>query len=106
MAKHEANGPSQFPRISADRLPDPAQSSAEGISIALEATPDVRRGVHADVAMVRTNGGQSLIDFVLLDTPPAPDGTVSGLLTSRVFMSNEDLIALRDSLNDYTKDWR
>ena len=109
MAKHEANNTSQLPRISADSLPDPAQGSLEGNAIAVEATPDVRRGVHADIAMIRTNGGQSMIDFVLVDTvdtPPAADGTASGVLSSRVFMSNESLVTLRDTLIEYTQNWQ
>ena len=106
MAKHEANNTSQLPRISADSLPDPAQGSLEGNAIAVEATPDVRRGVHADIAMIRTNGGQSMIDFVLVDTPHAADGTASGVLSSRVFMSNESLVTLRDTLIEYTQNWQ
>ncbi|MGR1083420.1 hypothetical protein ACUYFE_05255 [Olegusella massiliensis] len=106
MAKHEANNTSQPPHISADMLPDPAQGSLEGNAIAVEATPDVRRGVHADIAMIRTNGGQSMIDFVLVDTPPVADGTASGVLSSRVFMSNESLVTLRDTLIEYTQNWQ
>lgn len=89
----------------ASTIPNPFATGAQGGNLTVEATPEMRRGAHADFATVRTTGGVSTLDFLLVDTVE-PSGDARGVLSSRVFLSNESLVALRDMLNEHTKGWQ
>lgn len=101
----DPNRPNPMPATQASSLPNPNPYAAaeDASNLMIEATPEARRGAYADFASVRVNGGNSMIDFLLVDSV-GPEGG-SGVLTSRVVMSNESLLALRDMLNEVTADW-
>ena len=75
------------------------------ISIAIEATPEMRTGTFSDLSLIKTNGAASTIDFILTDGVPDEQGNVSAVLVSRISMTNESVIALRDMLVRHTDGW-
>ena len=78
---------------------------AAQVSIAVEATPEMRAGRFSDVSLIRTNGGSSTIDFVMTDGAADENGVISAVLVSRVSMTNESVVALRDMLVRHTSGW-
>ena len=102
MAKHDATtrtnpiSPSQAQAI--PNLPT-------GNTIAVDSSPEVRRGAYAEISTVKTAGTMSTIDFAMVEGPIDDQGTLGAILTSRVVMTNDNLIALRDMLVDHTKNW-
>ena len=76
------------------------------LNLMVDTPPESRFGRFADTFFVRTNGPASTVDFILTDGPPDEDGNVPALLVSRVSMTNEALLALRDMLNDHTSGWK
>lgn len=71
------------------------------ITLQIDASPEVRAGVFSDLALMATKGNVTRIDFVLTDGMAEP----TGVIASRVFMANEDLVALRDALIHHTQEW-
>lgn len=78
-------------------MPDERNSS---VNVSIDHDPQTRKGVFSDFVMARTKGGVTRIDFVQLDID-LDGGDKQAVLASRVFMSNEDVITLRDMLNDH-----
>lgn len=74
-------------------------------NINIDHDPQTRKGVFSDFAMVRTKGGTSRLDFVQRDIE-LDGGDEQAVLAARVFMSNEDLLALRDMLVQHTSSWK
>lgn len=74
-------------------------------NIGIDHDPQTRKGAFADFTMVRTKGGVSRIDFIQRDIE-LEGGDEQAVLASRVFMSNEDLLALRDMLVRHTSSWK
>lgn len=113
MPNHANGRTNPMSATQASSIPNPfsftggAQSSSagNGQQVAVDTPPEARRGAYADVATIRTNGAVSMLDFMLVDMAD-PDGNLGAMLTSRVFMSNEGIIALRDMLNEHTKGWK
>ena len=64
-----------------------------------------RKGVMSNLVMASTDGAVTRLDFINSDIP-GEDGQVRAVLSSRVYMTNENLLALRDMLNDHTKNWK
>ena len=79
-------------------------NKAEGISLNIDHDPQTRRGCFSDLAMAATNGPNTRLDFISTDIPDE-NGNIRGVLSARVYMSNESLIALRDMLNSHTEGW-
>lgn len=77
-----------------------------GRMLYIDADLKTRAGVHADVFTARTTNGVTSIDFILTDLPGDDDDSLRGVLASRVFINNENLIALRDMLINHTKNWQ
>lgn len=75
------------------------------VTINIDSDVETRKGVHADVAMLSTKGGATRIDFLNADIT-LDDVNVRAALASRVYMNNEDVIALRDMLVSHTADWK
>ena len=73
--------------------------------IQVDASPDVRAGVHSDVVTIATKGNVSRLDFVQTDAPGPNPGDLSAVLSARVFMDNVDILALRDLLVRHTSGW-
>lgn len=74
-------------------------------SISIDHDPNTRKGSFADFMMVRTKGGVSRLDFIQRDIE-LDGGDEQAVLVSRVFMSNEDILALRDMLVQHTASWK
>jgi hypothetical protein len=75
-----------------------------------DATPDIEvainidesraGGVYANFFLINTTPSENLLNFVFVDHASiSPDGKVPGFLVSRVILTNESLIAVRDALN-------
>lgn len=65
--------------------------------IVVDSDIETRKGVHADIAIARTKGGVTRIDFLLGDIEE--EDSIRAALVSRVYMNNEDVCALRSALN-------
>lgn len=108
MAKHDLNGcTNPMTEAAARSIPNPHSTApaGQGGTISVEGTPEVRCGSYADIATVRTAGTISTIDFAMIEGPSDDAGNLAAVLSARVIMSNENLISLRDMLNEHTKGW-
>lgn len=94
-----------MPASAARSIPNPYDGQ-DGGTVTVDASPEVRRGCYADIATVRTNGAVSTIDFALVEGPTDAQGNLAAVLTARVSMSNENLVQLRDLLNNHTQGWQ
>ena len=74
------------------------------LRIVIDADPASRAGRHADLATATTKGGTTRLDFLLADIPQ-DDGSMRAVLSSRIFMNNEDLMTLRDTLDNHIASW-
>lgn len=74
-------------------------------SMQITADFDIRRGVFADLVFAQTSNQVTRLDFIQIEGE-VDDSTLHGVLASRVYMTNESLIALRDMLIRHTKDWK
>lgn len=74
-------------------------------SMQITADSDIRRGVFADLVFAQTSNQVTRLDFIQIEVE-VDDSTLQGVLASRVYMTNESLIALRDMLIRHTKDWK
>lgn len=74
----------------------------KAVSIRIDHDPQTRKGVHADFVIARTDGAATRLDFIQNDIP-LEGGDIGAVLVSRVFMSNEGLVALRDMLDAHIK---
>lgn len=74
-------------------------------SMQITADSDIRRGVFADLVSAQTPNQVTRLDFIQIEGE-GDDSTLQGVLASRVYMTNESLIALRDMLVRHTKDWK
>ena len=74
-------------------------------SMQITADSDIRRGVFADLVFAQTSNQVTRLDFIQIEGE-VDDTTLQGVLASRVYMTNESLIALRDMLIRHTKDWK
>lgn len=88
---------------------DHAATSNPGVSepspsFIIDSDNQTRKGAHADFVMARSNGGITMLDFVLSDMP-ADNGPAQCVLVSRVFMSNDGIAQLRDMLIQHTSAW-
>lgn len=66
--------------------------------MAIDAQPDVRRGVYSNFVSLQSSETECIINFCLIDGN-SPDGHMTGVLASRVIMRNEQLIDLRDAID-------
>lgn len=74
-------------------------------SMQITADSDIRRGVFADLVFAQTSNQVTRLDFIQIEGE-VDDSTLQGVLASRVYTTNESLIALRDMLIRHTKDWK
>ena len=74
-------------------------------SMQITADSDIRRGVFADLVFAQTSNQVTRLDFIQIEGE-VDNQTIQGVLASRVYMTNESLIALRDMLIRHTKDWK
>jgi hypothetical protein len=74
-------------------------------SMQITADSDIRRGVFADLVFAQTSNQVTRLDFIQIEGE-VDNSTLQGVLASRVYMTNESLIALRDMLIRHTKDWK
>ena len=77
----------------------------EDRSMQITADSDIRRGVFADLVFAQTSNQVTRLDFIQIEGE-VDDSTLQGVLASRVYMTNESLIALRNMLIRHTKDWK
>jgi hypothetical protein len=77
----------------------------ENFSLKVDADPSTRKGVQSDIVMATTSKGITRLDFVLTESSAASD-SVNAVLSARIFMSNDDLISLRDMLIKHTETWK
>ncbi|GEM_PF-3033507 len=74
--------------------------------IAVDASPEMRRGVFANLVMAATlPTGMVQLNFVDVDRPADGD-TASGILAARVYLTPQDVMALRDMLIKHTESWK
>lgn len=74
-------------------------------AIRVDATPEMRRGVQADIITAATNGSTTRLDFILTDGGDPASGDALGVLSARVFLDNANVLALRDMLIRHTENW-
>ena len=79
-------------------------NQANAVSLSIDHDPQTRKGCFSDFSMAATNGPNTRLDFISTDIP-GENGSVRGVLSARVYMTNESLIALRDMLNSHTEGW-
>lgn len=75
-------------------------------TIQIDATPEMRRGVHAEIVTATTNGTLTRLDFILTDGQNPETGDATGVLAARVFMDNASVVALKDMLERHISDWQ
>lgn len=75
------------------------------LNVMVDAAPEVRAGRFSDLSLIRTNGSVSIIDFALSDNVPDESGNIPAVLVSRISMTNEAVVALRDMLVRHTQNW-
>lgn len=71
----------------------------------ITADSEMRRGVFADLVFAQTSNQVTRLDFIQIEGE-VDNSTLQGVLASRIYMTNESLIALRDMLIRHTKDWK
>ncbi len=81
------------------------KKTVQSINLNLDSDPVTRKGVMASIVLASTDGGVTRLDFVNPDIPE-DEGSMRAVLSSRVYMSNENLLALRDMLNTHTATWK
>lgn len=67
-------------------------------NIRIDHDPQTRKGVYADFVIARTDGAITRLDFIQNDIS-LEGGDIEAVLSARVFMSNDSLVALRDMLD-------
>lgn len=75
------------------------------VNISIDSDVETRKGVHSNIVLLTTEGPVTKIDFLNADISVEED-EVRAALSSRVYMSNEDLVALRDMLIRHTASWK
>lgn len=73
-----------------------------GRKLVVDAAPETRAGKHASAAIIASRDGEARIDFIEIDGTP-DEGDFAGVLSARIFMSLNDLAALRDSIDEHMK---
>lgn len=87
-------------------MEEQTNDQSEAMKIDVDAAPEVRRGVYANLVMAATlPNGIVQLNFVGLDNPNE-NGTMGGVLASRVYMAPPDVVALRDMLIKHTQSWK
>lgn len=82
---------------------DEQETTAE---ITIDASPEMRRGTYANLAFAMTTPNHmTQLNFVDTDRV-STNGGVSGILAARVYMTPQDIIALRDMLIKHTESWK
>ena len=71
----------------------------KGREMSMVADSSLRSGVFSDYMVVKNVNGKSILDFFLIDDIDAERGTA--VLTSRVVLTHQGLVALRDMLNKH-----
>lgn len=75
-------------------------------TLIVDSSPEIRGGKHATMTFASTVGGETRLDFIEVDQPSVdPEVESVGVLSARVFMSNANLVALRDMLIKHTSQW-
>lgn len=67
---------------------------------AVATDPSVRKGAYANFVMLGSRQTEEILDFFFIDSNDE-DGNMSGVIVSRVIMSRDNLMSLRDALNDH-----
>lgn len=67
---------------------------------AVATDPSVRQGSYSNLVVVTSQQSEEILDFFFVDSRDE-DGAMSGVVVSRVIMSRDRLVALRDALNDH-----
>ncbi len=73
--------------------------------IRLDAELSTRRGVYADNVMARTIGGNTVLDFLTVDVPGDSPENMAAILSARIYMPNEAVLALLGMLREHTSSW-
>lgn len=74
--------------------------------ITVDATPEMRRGVFANLVMAITlPTGMVQLNFIDADRL-SDSGEAEGVLAARVYMAPPDVVALRDMLIKHTESWK
>ena len=66
--------------------------------LTIDSDVETRKGVQADVVLMVEKDGSVRMDFISTDITE-DDGNLRGALTSRVYMSKNDLRSLRDTID-------
>lgn len=71
---------------------------AQNVSISIESQLEMRKGVYSNFASLQSNSNETIINFCFLDGQDE-SGNMTGVLTSRVIMANDQLAGLRDAID-------
>lgn len=80
------------------------EKSENSVSLNLDSDVETRKGVMAGLVMASTEGAMTRLDFINPDIQ-ADDGTIRAVLSARVYLTNDNLVALRDMLVDHISKW-
>lgn len=70
----------------------------EGKTLVIDSDIETRKGVHSNLSTLTMNGDIARMDFFLGDIVN-PDGEQRAVLSARIFMHKQDLVAVRDMID-------
>lgn len=71
----------------------------KAINLTIDSDPQTRKGAYSDRVLVTSEGGFIRLDFLHVDIPS--DDGMRAVLVSRIMMSREDVVALKDVLDSH-----
>lgn len=77
------------------------------LNISLTAEDNVRSGVYSNFSMARSTQKESIIDFVFIDSNGDDESgkhVANGLVQSRIIMSHQSLVELRNMLDKHIEE--
>ncbi len=80
------------------------EKTENSVSLNLDSDVETRKGVVAGLVMASTDGTMTRLDFINPDIP-TDDGGIRAVLSARVYLTNDNLVALRDMLINHTSRW-
>lgn len=76
------------------------------VTLTIDSSPEMRAGCHASLVIAQTDRGETRLDFVNVDpTDGEPVDNLHGVLSARVYLNSQDLVALKDMLVRHVASW-
>lgn len=73
--------------------------------VKINADPSLRKGVYSNLVMVQSSKKEAVVNFLFTDGPAeSKDADIEGIMVSRVVMTLDTLVELRDALDSHIKE--